>query len=133
MSPFRPGRRRQRGRNAQAALRPGQEGEAAAVGCDDRQPQAGTPLRSRPVGAEPLERLVTGYESADGERWAKVGTARLSGLPRTVQVGLFATSPGDLTLRRVGLGGATEEVRLTQAGGVFDHVGLKGAASDRGG
>ncbi|WNI20819.1 hypothetical protein [Streptomyces sp. ITFR-16] len=70
---------------------------------------------------------VTGYESADGKRWVKVGTAHLSGLPRTVQVGLFATSPGDLTLRPVGLGGATEQVRWTQAGGVFDHVVLKGA------
>ncbi|MFE4873891.1 hypothetical protein [Streptomyces sp. NPDC056682] len=72
---------------------------------------------------------ITGHESADGKQWAKVGTAQLSGLPKTVQVGLFATSPGDLTLRSVGLGGATEEVRFTQAGGVFDHVGLKGAAS----
>ncbi|GGU98010.1 hypothetical protein GCM10010275_40790 [Streptomyces litmocidini] len=69
---------------------------------------------------------VTGHESADGERWTKVGTARLPGLPETVRVGLFATSPGDLTLRPVGLGGATEQVRWTQAGGVFDHVGLKG-------
>lgn len=50
---------------------------------------------------------ITGYESADGERWAKVGTAQLPRLPKTVQVGLFATSPGDLTLRPVGLGGAT--------------------------
>ncbi|EPH44983.1 hypothetical protein ABT390_03990 [Streptomyces aurantiacus] len=72
---------------------------------------------------------VTGYESADGERWAKVGTARLSGLPRTARVGLFAASPGDLTLRPVGLGGATEEVRFTQASGVFDNVTLKGAAA----
>ncbi|MFJ7200228.1 MULTISPECIES: hypothetical protein [unclassified Streptomyces] len=70
---------------------------------------------------------VTGYESADGERWVKVGTARLSGLPGTVQVGLFAASPGDLTLRSVGLGGATEQVRFTQAGGVFDNVALNGA------
>ncbi|MEU6019206.1 hypothetical protein ABZ826_35900 [Streptomyces sp. NPDC047515] len=46
-----------------------------------------------------------------------------------MQVGLFATSPGDLTLRPVGLGGATEEVRFTQAAGVFDNVGLKGADS----
>lgn len=72
---------------------------------------------------------ITGYESVDGERWAKVGTAHLTGLPETVQVGLFAASPGDLTLRSVGLGGATEEVRFTQAGGVFDNVVLKGAAS----
>ncbi|WP_218779489.1 DUF1349 domain-containing protein [Streptomyces sp. NRRL B-24572] len=75
---------------------------------------------------------VTGHESADGERWTKVGTARLTGLTGTVQVGLFATSPGDLTLRRVGLGGATEQVRWTQAAGVFDHVALKGTAAAAG-
>ncbi|MFE4537814.1 hypothetical protein ACFRKB_22455 [Streptomyces scopuliridis] len=75
---------------------------------------------------------ITGYESADGERWTEVGTARLSGLPRTVRVGLFATSPGDLTLRPAGLGGATEEVRFTQAAGVFDNVSLKGAVSGGG-
>ncbi|WHM40516.1 hypothetical protein [Streptomyces sp. BPTC-684] len=72
---------------------------------------------------------ITGDESADGRQWAKVGVARLSGLPRTVQVGLFATSPGDLTLRRVGLGGATEETRFTQAGGTFDHVDVEGATT----
>lgn len=72
---------------------------------------------------------VTGYESADGEQWAKVGTAKLSGANGTVQVGMFATSPGDLTLRGAGLGGATEEVRFTQAVGTFDHVGLEGAAA----
>ncbi|MFF5287190.1 hypothetical protein [Streptomyces sp. NPDC013171] len=70
---------------------------------------------------------VTGHESADGEHWTKVGTARLPGLSGTAQVGLFATSPGDLTLRPVGIGGTTEQVRWTQAGGVFDHVGVEGA------
>ncbi|CAM5665402.1 hypothetical protein SAVIM338S_06886 [Streptomyces avidinii] len=72
---------------------------------------------------------VTGYESADGERWAKVGTAKLSGLSGTVQAGMFATSPGDLTLRNLGLGGSAEEVRFTQAAGTFDHIGLEGAAA----
>ncbi|MER7949344.1 hypothetical protein ABTY59_18330 [Streptomyces sp. NPDC096079] len=71
---------------------------------------------------------VTGHESADGTHWTRVGTARLPGLPRTVRVGLFATSPGDLTLRRVALGGATEQVRWTQAVGVFDQVRLTGTA-----
>jgi hypothetical protein len=37
---------------------------------------------------------LTGYESADGTRWSKVGTARLAGLPATVQAGLFAATPG---------------------------------------
>ena len=30
---------------------------------------------------------ITGYDSADGTHWTEVGTARLSGLPATVQVG----------------------------------------------
>jgi ABC-type transport system involved in multi-copper enzyme maturation permease subunit len=36
---------------------------------------------------------LTGYESADGIRWARVAAATLPGLPVTVQAGLFATSP----------------------------------------
>lgn len=70
---------------------------------------------------------ITGYESANGEQWSKVGTATLTGLPETVQVGMFAASPGDLTLRRVALGGAVEEVRFSQATGVFDHITVSGA------
>ncbi|MEU8394506.1 hypothetical protein AB0C28_04930 [Nonomuraea sp. NPDC048892] len=72
--------------------------------------------------------VITGAESADGSRWRTVATATLDGLPDTVRVGLFATSPGDLTLRETGLGGAIEEVRFTQAVGVFDHVTVKGGA-----
>ena len=68
---------------------------------------------------------ITGSESADGKQWQTIGTAKLDGLPDTVQVGLFATSPGDLTLRTVGLGGAIEEVRFTQAVGVFDNVTVR--------
>lgn len=75
---------------------------------------------------------VTGYESADGGRWTKVGEALLPGLPATVQVGLFAASPGDLTLRPVGLGGATEQVRFAQATGRFDNISLDGAAAGGG-
>jgi hypothetical protein len=71
---------------------------------------------------------ITGYESADGETWEQLGTAVLDGLPETVQVGLFATSPGDLTLRKVALGGSLPESRFTQAVGRFDHIGLEGAA-----
>ncbi|NGY64308.1 DUF1349 domain-containing protein [Lentzea sp. NEAU-D13] len=72
---------------------------------------------------------ITGSESNDGESWHTVATVRLDGLPATAQVGLFATSPGDLTLHRVGLGGATEQVRFTQAVGVFDHVTVQGGAA----
>jgi ABC-type transport system involved in multi-copper enzyme maturation permease subunit len=37
--------------------------------------------------------VITGYDSADGAHWTEIGTARLTGLPRTVQIGLFVTSP----------------------------------------
>ncbi|MFC7304361.1 hypothetical protein ACFQVC_09085 [Streptomyces monticola] len=71
--------------------------------------------------------MVTGYESADGKRWVKVATVRLAGLSGTAQEGLFASSPGDLTLRRVGLGAGIGEVRFTQTTAVFDHVTVAGA------
>ncbi|SEO65817.1 hypothetical protein [Amycolatopsis saalfeldensis] len=72
---------------------------------------------------------ITGAESADGKQWQTVATVKLDRLPDTVQVGLFATSPGDLTLKRTGLGGATEQVRFTQAVGVFDHVVADGGGA----
>jgi hypothetical protein len=65
---------------------------------------------------------LTGYESTDGMQWAKVGTAHLAGLPATVQVGLFVTSPCDLTVSQ----GAC---RFTQASADFDHVSLQGEMS----
>jgi ABC-type transport system involved in multi-copper enzyme maturation permease subunit len=37
--------------------------------------------------------VITGYDSTDGAHWTEIGTARLTGLPRMVQVGLFVTSP----------------------------------------
>ncbi|MEE6262494.1 DUF1349 domain-containing protein [Plantactinospora sonchi] len=36
---------------------------------------------------------VTGYESTDGVTWRQVGTAVLTGLPDTAEVGLFVASP----------------------------------------
>jgi hypothetical protein len=73
---------------------------------------------------------VTGFESVDGARWTEVGTAHLPGLPSTVQVGLFAASPGNLTLRTVGLGGSAPESRFTQTTAAFDSVSTTGAAAD---
>jgi hypothetical protein len=37
--------------------------------------------------------VITGYDSTDGAHWTEIGTARLAGLPHTVQIGLFVTSP----------------------------------------
>ncbi len=61
---------------------------------------------------------LTGDESTDGTQWNRVGTAHLDGLPTTVQVGLFVTSPCNLTVDE----GAC---RLTQATATFDHVRLQ--------
>ncbi|MFB4299279.1 hypothetical protein [Actinomadura sp. NTSP31] len=40
---------------------------------------------------------ITGYGSADGARWTRVGSARLPGLASTVQAGAFVASPMSIT------------------------------------
>jgi len=70
---------------------------------------------------------ITGYESADGTHWIQVGTVRLTGLPSTVQVGMFATSPG-YTVTQNSFGGTSNSGGPAQATGVFDHVSLAGGA-----
>jgi hypothetical protein len=37
--------------------------------------------------------MIAGYDSTDGVHWSKVSTIRLAGLPHSVQIGLFVTSP----------------------------------------
>jgi ABC-type transport system involved in multi-copper enzyme maturation permease subunit len=37
--------------------------------------------------------VITGYDSAGGGHWIQIGTTRLAGLPLTVRIGLFVTSP----------------------------------------
>jgi hypothetical protein len=70
---------------------------------------------------------VTGYDSADGLRWTRVGTAQLTGLPATVQVGMFATSPNYVDSQN-SFGGSSNQGGPSQATGVFDHVSLTSAA-----
>jgi len=70
---------------------------------------------------------ITGYDSADGTHWTPVGTVQLTGLPSTVQVGMFATSPG-YTVTQNSFGGASNNSGPAQATGVFDHVSLAGGA-----
>ena len=69
---------------------------------------------------------LTGEESADGAHWTRVGTARLAGLPSTVQAGLFAASP-DYTVTTRSFGGSSSAGGPTLATARFDHVGLQGA------
>jgi ABC-type transport system involved in multi-copper enzyme maturation permease subunit len=70
---------------------------------------------------------ITGYDSADGSHWTRVSTVQLTGLPATVQVGMFATSP-DYTLTQNSFGGSSNNGGPAQATGVLDHVSLTGAA-----
>lgn len=75
--------------------------------------------------------VITGYESADGRRWTRVGAARLSGLGARVQIGLFVTCPDDVTAEQNVLGGAAGRARLAQASAGFDQVTLRGTAGGR--
>jgi hypothetical protein len=61
---------------------------------------------------------LTGYESADGTTWTKVGTVKLTGLPETVEIGMFTTSPGALW---------TMAEAFAQATATFDQITLQGA------
>jgi ABC-type transport system involved in multi-copper enzyme maturation permease subunit len=70
---------------------------------------------------------ITGYDSADGTHWTQVGTVQLTGLPSTVQVGMFATSP-NYTVTQNSFGGNSNNSGPAQATGVFDHVSLTGGA-----
>jgi ABC-type transport system involved in multi-copper enzyme maturation permease subunit len=63
---------------------------------------------------------LTGFESADGTRWTRVGAATLPGLPATVQAGLFATSPPVVQQSSAVEAGSGD----TRATATFDHVSL---------
>ncbi len=65
---------------------------------------------------------LTGYDSADGRKWVKIGSVSLAGLPATMQAGLFVTSPARV---------AAESSAPSVATAVFGHVGLAGAGPGR--
>jgi len=74
-------------------------------------------LRLRRTGDE-----VTGYASNDGTAWQRIGAVKLAGLPRTVQIGLFATSPSDISQEANSLSGTIVQARFTQAVAEFSQV-----------
>jgi ABC-type transport system involved in multi-copper enzyme maturation permease subunit len=71
---------------------------------------------------------ITGYDSADGTHWTKVGVVTLAGLPSTVPIGLFSTSPIYLQASRF-FGGAHLNGGPSEATAVLDHVQLTGQTS----
>jgi ABC-type transport system involved in multi-copper enzyme maturation permease subunit len=68
---------------------------------------------------------ITGYDSADGVHWTKVGAVELAGLPATVQVGMFAASP-NYAFTSNSFGGEANQIGPSEATGVFDHVTASG-------
>jgi ABC-type transport system involved in multi-copper enzyme maturation permease subunit len=69
---------------------------------------------------------ITGYDSADGAHWTRVGAATLTGLPTTAQSGLFAASPG-YSVTTTSLGGGSSTGGPTLATAAFDQVSRQGS------
>jgi len=72
--------------------------------------------------------IVTGWESADGTTWRKVGTFPVAGLPADAQAGLFVASPPRSDYRQEGPGSISLGYQPTTGRAVFDHVSLAGPA-----
>jgi ABC-type transport system involved in multi-copper enzyme maturation permease subunit len=72
---------------------------------------------------------LTGFESADGTNWTEVGTTHLSGLPTTVETGMFVASP-EYEVFSQGLGEADTFGGPSQATAVFDEITMEGQLSN---
>jgi ABC-type transport system involved in multi-copper enzyme maturation permease subunit len=70
--------------------------------------------------------VVTGYDSANGTTWTKIGTVTLPGLAATVQAGLLATSPEYTAPTNQQLTGGSSSGAPTDATAVFDRISLQG-------
>ena len=70
--------------------------------------------------------VITGYDSADGTSWAKIGTVTLPGLASTVQAGMFVTSPGYTKQTSQQVTSASGTAVPTDATATFNRVGLHG-------
>jgi hypothetical protein len=68
---------------------------------------------------------ITGYDSADGTHWTRIGTATLTGLPSTVQAGMFAASP-NVFLSSQGFASNEGAGFSTLGTGTFGHVSHQG-------
>jgi hypothetical protein len=69
---------------------------------------------------------LTGYESADGSIWTKVGAEKLTGLPSSVQIGLFVASPDYAVTTTWQLIGSSTSGGPSQATATFDDLALQG-------
>ncbi len=69
---------------------------------------------------------LTGYESADGKDWSKVGSVKVPGLTGGVQVGMFVTSPMVTKMDRQ-FGSVSVGSEPSRSTAVFDQVSADGA------
>jgi len=67
--------------------------------------------------------VITADVSTDGVAWTPAGTATLDGLPTTVEIGLFVSSPTQAVIERQ-FGGTHRADVATLATATFDHVAL---------
>jgi hypothetical protein len=73
---------------------------------------------------------ITGSFSADGVAWQEIDTVRLAGLPASVQIGLFVTSPSDPSVDDNARGGHTVAARWTQTTAQFSGISPAGGWTD---
>ncbi|HWM06250.1 MAG TPA: ABC transporter permease subunit [Actinophytocola sp.] len=64
---------------------------------------------------------VTGYESADGDEWSRIGSVRLDGLTGSAELGLFVASPNAVRIERQ-FGGENVDEAPTIGEASFDGV-----------
>jgi ABC-type transport system involved in multi-copper enzyme maturation permease subunit len=74
---------------------------------------------------------VTGFESADGKTWHRVGTITVDGLPTQTEAGLFVASPYETVSTKVGPGSIATNLTPTMGKAGFDHVGVTAAGAQR--
>jgi ABC-type transport system involved in multi-copper enzyme maturation permease subunit len=89
--------------------------------------QGGSPSAAAPAWLR-LTRsgdTITGYDSAAGTHWTEIGTATLTGLPATVQAGMFATSPEAMVTTQ-GLASNNGVLVPTLGTATFGHVSRTG-------
>lgn len=70
----------------------------------------------------------TGYASPDGAAWHKIGSARVTGVPASAEVGMLVTSPQHETIEQH-FGGTVGDAYSTQASAVFDNITLQGQSA----
>lgn len=70
---------------------------------------------------------VTGYESANGRDWSRVGSARLGGLTGSAELGLFVASPNAVKVQRQ-FGGENIDEMPTIGEATFDNLRADPAA-----